>query len=217
MKRRGAVAVDAFDVAGAEMREAELAAWEWDDDLSSVEMPGDDQVKGVGNPSHDAGEVTQKDAQARGRVRKLVRSRFPRCVCLWVDTHDLDPPTAKLELDALIPKERDAFERLDRSRVDPLRERIPAVGEVVVAEHDEAGAEFVEKTLEERHPGAARHEIAGNANDVRAPFDDPVKGLLDRAPAAGGDAKMEVREVRYSETVELGRKSFELDLENAAT
>ena len=205
MKRRRAVSVDTFDIASAEMCDAELPTRERDDDLPGMEVSGEGQVKRVGDPSRDAGKVTEENSQARRRICKLIRACLPRSVGPRVDAYDLDAPASKLELDALVAQQRDVFERIDRSRIDPLRERVAAVGEIVVPEHDEAGAELAEEPLEQRHPCAARHEITGNADDVRAPLDDPCNGIHDCASAAGRNAEMEIGEVRDAKPVELRR------------
>ena len=115
---------------------------------------------------------------------KLLRGRLSRGVRLRIDAHDLDGPGAEVELDRLVTEQRDAFEGIDRPRVDALGERIAAVGVVVVPEDDVAGAEVAEQALEIPHSRAARDEVARDAHDVGAALHDPVDRVQDGSATA---------------------------------
>ena len=95
-----------------------------------------------------------------------------------------------------------------------LRERVAAVGEVMVPEHDEAAAEPAEELAKERNPASARDEVTGDADEIRTSLRDPGDRLLGRFPPARGDSEMEVGEVRDPQAVQLGRKPFDLHLED---
>ena len=216
MEHGCAVAMDALDVSHAEMREAKLLARDGKHDLSRVVVAGQDHVKGVVDPRRDAGKVAEQDSEARGPISKPFGPNVTSGVGLRIHADDLHPPSAEADLDALVLEQRDTFERADRSRVDPLGERVATVREVVVPEHDEARAEIPEERFEERHPGPSRDQVAGDADEIGTPLDDPGDGILDRAPAARRDAEMKVGQVRDPEAVELRRYSLELDLEDPA-
>ena len=53
-----------------------MRARERDDDLTGVEVPGEDEVERVlGNPPHDTREVAEEDAEVGARVGELARAR----------------------------------------------------------------------------------------------------------------------------------------------
>ena len=108
------------------------------------------------------------------RVGQLVGRSRARRVGQRVDADDLDAAAAQLELDRFVAEQGDVLERADRLRIDALGERIAAVGEVVVAEDDEARPEPVEQPLELAHPRAARDEVARDADEVRPALGRPT-------------------------------------------
>ena len=216
VQRRRAVAVEAFHVSRTEVREAQAASRERHDDLTGVEVPGEDQVeRALGNAPHDAREMTEEDAEVGGRVGALSRAGLVARVGPWIDSDDLDAATANLDLGRLVEEERDAFEPVELVPVDPLRERIAAVREVVVAEDDDAARAAV----------ASSRSSSGSPSrrETRSPVRKTSSGLRSTTQATAssaarrpraGDTEMEIREVRYADAVELPRCAFELHLEN---
>ena len=198
------------------MREAQLASREGNHDLSGVVMPGKDEVIRVVDLRRDPGKVTEQDSETRALVCKRLGPSAASGVGLRIDADDLHTSAPNLDLDARVAEQGDTCKRADRSRIDALRERVAAVGEVVVPEDDEARGERSEKSLQERHPRSARDEISSDTDEIWAPLDDPGDGILDRAPAPRRDSEMEVGQVRDPEAVELGRTPRHLDLEDAA-
>ncbi len=107
---------------------------------------------------------------------------------------------------------------LDRGEdrwVDPLRERVAAIREVVVPEHDEARPELAQKPLEERRATTSRDEVAGDADEVGLALRDPGHRVRRGALPPRRDAQMEVGEVRDPQAVERRRDAGELDFEHS--
>ena len=96
-----------------------------------------------------------------------------------------------------------------------MGERVAAVGEVVVAEHDEARPEAVEQPLELAHPRAAGDEVARDAHEIRPALGHPVHRLAHGAEASRRHAEMEVGEVRDPQPVELRRDPVEPHVQDA--
>ena len=214
MELRRAVRVDTLDVARAQMREPEPASRIRDDDLPRVVVPGKDQMEHLRDAPHDSREVAEKNAEIRGRVGQRVRSCRPRGIGLRADADDLDAPPAQLHLDGLVAEERHVLERADRVGVDPLRERVAAVREVVVAEHDVGGRKVGEQTLELAHSRSPRDEVARDADEVRSALDHPVDRLAHGSQAARRNTEVQIGEVRDTKAVELGRQTRELDVDH---
>ena len=203
MERGRTVPIDAGDIAYAKVRETELPSGKGNHDLSRVVMTGQDQVKRALNLRGDPRKVAEEDAKARGLVRERLGPGPTRRVRLRIDTDQLNAQVAKLDIHAFVAEQPDPVERADRIRVDALREGIAAVGEIVVPEHDEARpgngvrprdtsrcdtsggltTRLSEEPLEKRHPRPARDQIAGDANKIRATFDNPGHRVLDRSPS----------------------------------
>jgi hypothetical protein len=139
--------------------------------------------------------VAEKDAEVRFRVRELAGLSLAAGMSPRIDPHNLDAPAAQLDLDRFVAEQGHAFESGDRIWVDPLRERVAAVREVVVAEDGEARRERTKEPREHRRPGAPRDEVARDADEVRAALDDPGQRILDCPPASGGHSEMEVGEM----------------------
>jgi hypothetical protein len=188
--------MDTFHISRREVREAEPPARIRNDDLPPVEVPGEDEVKDSRNPADDAREVAEQDAQIGAGVDEVLRTRASVGVHLWIYTHDLDAPSSELQLDALIAQERDTLDSSDCGWIDALRERVAAVGEVVVPEHDVALPEPGQEALELRDSRPARHEIAGDAHEVGLALDDPLDGIGDSLSASTGHAEVQIRQMR---------------------
>jgi hypothetical protein len=118
-------------------------------------------------------------------------------------------------LDRLVPKQRHPLDLLEHGGLDPLREGVAAVREVVIPEDDEAASELPEQLPKKRYAATAGDEVARDADEVRLALSDPRDRRLARALAARGHAQMEVGEVRDAESVELARKPLDLELEHA--
>jgi len=216
VEHRRAVAVDPLDIACAKVRQAELPAGKRDDDLTRMEVSGEDEVERVRRePPDDAREVAEEHAQAHLGICELLRLRLSEDVGLRVHADELHAAAAELDLDRLVAEHRDTVESRNRSRIYSLGKRVARVGEVVVAEDDDARAELLEQPLEERHARAPRDEVAGNTDEIRAALRDPGHRILGRPPSARGDPEMEVREVGDTEAVELGWDAVDLDFEHA--
>ncbi len=198
------------------MRKAELASWEGDDDLPRVKMAREDEVEDAWRePPRDPGEVAEEDAEVYVGVGDRLRTRLGAGVGPRVDSDDLDAAAAKLQFERLVAEHSHALERGEHGRVDPLRERITAVREVVVAEDDVAGGQLAKQPAEQWNPCPARDEVAGDANEVGTALGHPGDRLLHGASPAGGNAEVEVGEVGDAQAVELGRQPLELDLDDA--
>src|SRR5262245_42462096 len=198
------------------MREPQPAARKRHDDLARVEVPGEDQVEGaLGNSPHDAREVAEEDAEVGRRVGELTGARFVDRVAARIDSDDLDTASAQLTLGRGVEEDGNAVEPFELVAVDPLRERIPAVGEVVVPEDDDASRELFEQPFEQRQPVPPRDEVAGEEDELRPSLGDPGDRLLGGTPPPSNDAQVEVGEVRDPDAVELFGNAFELHLEHA--
>ena len=179
-------------------------------------MPGEDEVKDSRNPADDPREVAEQDAKIGAGVDEVLGTRASVGVRPGIDTDDLNVPSAELKLDALVAHEGDTLERIDCGRIDALRERIAAVGEVVVAEHDVAAADVGEKAWELAHARMPRHEVARDENEIRPALASPDDRIVDRASSARPDTEMEIGEMHEADPVKLGGDSFELDLDHAS-
>ena len=198
------------------MREPQLPSGERHDDLPRVHVAREDELEGAVRESlRDPGEVAEEDANVGIPIGEARRVGSPTRVALRVDPDELYPPASDLDLDGLVTEHHHVSELGERSRIDPLREGVAGVGEVVVPEDDKAGPQPAEQPLEQRQPRAARHQVAREAHEVGLPFDDPLDGSLGRPPAARRDAEVKVGEVRDPEPVELRWHAHELDLDDA--
>ena len=147
----------------------ELPARERDRDLAAVEMSREDDVERVGgHPAHDPWEVTEQDAERRVGVGELCGSRSPAGIRPRLDADDLHREPAELELDRFVTQHRDPVDLGEDRWIDPLRERVATVRKVVVPEHDQAGPELAQKPRQELFAAPPRHEVAGDADEVRA-------------------------------------------------
>jgi hypothetical protein len=106
---RGAVVVEAFDVASTEVRKTQPSTRIRNDDLSGVQVPGEHEVKDTRDALHDSREVAQKDPQVRPAIRERVRSCASSRVPLRVDADDLNASTTQLDLDVIVAQECDVL------------------------------------------------------------------------------------------------------------
>jgi hypothetical protein len=201
MEHRRAVPIDTFHIPCREVREANPPARVRNYDLPRMEVPGEDDVKDTRNPADDPREVAEQDAQIGAGVDEVLRTRASVGVRPGIDTDDLNAPSSELELDALVAQEGDTLERIDCGRIDALRERIAAVGEVVVAEYDVAAADVGEKACELAHARTPRHEVAGDENEIRPALASPDDRIFGRASTARPDPEMEIGEMHDADPV----------------
>ena len=141
----------------------------------------------LGHSPHDPGKVAEEDAERRVRVGELGRGRASRRAYVRGST----PTTctrepAQLELDGLVPEHRDAVDRGEDVRVDPLRERVAAVREVVVPEHDEARPELAR--------AAARARGAPRRRETRSPVTQTRSGRRSATHATASSAARRPRD-----------------------
>ena len=85
----------------------------------------------------------------------------------------------------------------------------------MVPEHREGGAEAVQEAAQLRLAARPGEQVAGDADEVGAPFGDPVDGACDCDGAARGHAEVEVGEVRDPKAVEIRREPLDRDVEDA--
>ena len=72
-----------------------------------------------------------------------------------------------------------------------------------------------EQRAETRLPGAAREQVAAEADEVGLPLRGPLNGALDRDGAARGEPEVEVGEVNEPQAVELLREPRDGNLDAA--
>ena len=92
----------------------------------------------------------------------------------------------------------------DRAR---LGERVARSREVVVAEHRERAGHLLEERAQPRLGARAREEVAGDHGELGLPLGGPLDSALDGAFATRREAEMEVREVRDTQALQLGRQA----------
>ena len=154
----------------------------------------------VGQAVDDPREVAEQDAQVGVRVGELPGPRLAAHVRARVDADELDATAAELERHRLVAEQRAAAE-VDLA--DRLRERVAAVGEVVVAEHGVDRRQPLDQLAQPLRTFGPGEQVAGEHHEVGLPLGDPVDRALDRPHPRRRDAEVEVGEVRDPQPGEL--------------
>ena len=159
-----------------------------------------------GRQSSDVREVAEQDAQVGVGVRRARRASTSRSRYARGSTPTIWTRRPRSSTVAASSTSRRAGAR----SVEParLRERVAAVLDVVVAEHDVAGGRAARAARAARLAPRARDEVAGDARRGRARARaDPLDRALDRARPARRQAEVEVGEVRDAQARRARRGS----------
>ena len=168
------------------MREPELAARVRQADLAVVHVAGEHEVeRAPAARIDDAREVAEEDAEVRVRVGELpAAARSWRSTCAGRRRR---AGRAGRAARASPPRREEQRRRPEVDRADRLRERVAAVGEVVVAEHgeDRRGSRSTSARSRAARRAAARARSPVTRTRSGSRSRDPVDRALDRArPAA---------------------------------
>ena len=165
-------------------------------------------MEGAGRQQVDhAREVTEEDAVG-ARVDELLRARRSGQVRARIDARDLHAAAPELDRPGVVGEQRGGSE-VDKGR--RLRERVPADGVVVIAEHRVRARKAHEDAAKALLAARPREQVAADEDEVGPPLGDPVDRPLDRPHTPRGKPEVEVGEVRDAQPVELGRESGQRD------
>lgn len=140
-------------------------------DLTPMQVTTEDQVEGrSGEPIDDVWEVAEQEPKSGMLVRQPVWARTSLPERVGRDADDGAPLARKLDVDRVV---REEPRLLEVAELGGPRERVPRHGDVMVAEHDEGSIETSEQLTEDWLAARMRHEISGDADDVRPALGHP--------------------------------------------
>ena len=131
-----------------------------------MHVPGEDEVERTGRQKVEhVREVAEEDAQLGGLVDELPRTRRPLPVSARIDADELHAMPAKLDRLAFVDEQACRGEIVEARSA---RERIAAVLDVVIAEHDEGPAKTLDDLAERRLATRSRDEVPRDHDELGA-------------------------------------------------